>query len=121
MNETKNIGGTAHRELCINITKRSSFNYRQFCVTTRSNYAKLSKTARARPSASRAVAVQVEFERHILKPGLVFKGKSLKPGAFQLWVRGGQRAPPPPCVSRLRSMRITLTDFPVCCSKYAAV
>jgi hypothetical protein len=44
--------------------------------------------------AHRAVAVQVEFERHILKPGLVFKGKGLKAGAFQLWVRGSQRAPP---------------------------
>ncbi len=42
----------------------------------------------------RRVAAQVEFERHILKPGLMFKGKGLKPGAFQLWVRGSQRAPP---------------------------
>jgi hypothetical protein len=24
----------------------------------------------------------------------MFKGKGLKPGAFQLWVRGSQRAPP---------------------------
>jgi hypothetical protein len=31
------------------------------------------------------VAVQVEiFERHVLKPGLLFKGKGLKPVAFKL-------------------------------------
>jgi hypothetical protein len=41
-----------------------------------------------------AVAAQVEFERHILKPGLMFKGKGLKPATFQLWVRGSPRAPP---------------------------
>jgi hypothetical protein len=40
------------------------------------------------------VAAQVAFDRHILKPGLMFEGKSLNPGAFQLWVRGSQRAPP---------------------------
>jgi hypothetical protein len=32
------------------------------------------------------VAAQVAFERHILKPGLVFKGEGLKPVAFKLWV-----------------------------------
>jgi hypothetical protein len=33
------------------------------------------------------VAVQVEFERHILKPGLIFKGKGVsKPVASKLWV-----------------------------------
>jgi hypothetical protein len=42
----------------------------------------------------RAVAVRVEFERHILKPVFHLIGAGLKPGAFQLWVRGSQRAPP---------------------------
>jgi hypothetical protein len=32
------------------------------------------------------VVAHVEFERHILKPGLIFKGKGLKPVAFKLWV-----------------------------------
>jgi hypothetical protein len=31
----------------------------------------------------RGVAVQVAFERHILKPGLMFKGKGLKPPGNQ--------------------------------------
>jgi hypothetical protein len=30
-----------------------------------------------------------------LKPGLMFKGKGLEPGAFQLWVRGSQRVHSP--------------------------
>jgi hypothetical protein len=42
----------------------------------------------------RDVVAQVGFERHILKPGLIFKGKGLKPGAFTLWVNRVQRAPP---------------------------
>jgi hypothetical protein len=42
----------------------------------------------------RGVAAQVSFERRIFIPGLMFKGKGLKPGAFQIWVRGSQRAPP---------------------------
>jgi hypothetical protein len=29
---------------------------------------------------------RVEFERHVLKPGLIFKGKGSKPVAFKLWV-----------------------------------
>jgi hypothetical protein len=40
------------------------------------------------------VAVQVASERHILKPGLIFKGKGLKPVAFKLWVNRVQLAPP---------------------------
>jgi hypothetical protein len=44
------------------------------------------------PSCSGAGCV---LERHILKPGLMFKGKGLKPGAFQLRVRGSQRGEPP--------------------------
>jgi hypothetical protein len=40
-----------------------------------------------RDALLRGVVAQVEFERHILKPGLIFKGKGLKPGAFRaLWV-----------------------------------
>jgi hypothetical protein len=39
-------------------------------------------------AAAQVVAAQVEFERHILKPGFMFKGKGLTPGAFQLWVMG---------------------------------
>jgi hypothetical protein len=42
------------------------------------------------------VAVQLAFERQILKPGLMFKGTGLKPGAFQLWLRGSRRVQPPP-------------------------
>jgi hypothetical protein len=52
------------------------------------------------PSARRGVAAQVEFnERHISKPGLIFKGKGLKPGAVlaerlvQLVSRLGSIAP----------------------------
>jgi hypothetical protein len=45
--------------------------------------------------ACRVEAAQVESERHILKPGLMFKGKGLKPVAFKLWVNNRvQRAPP---------------------------
>jgi hypothetical protein len=40
------------------------------------------------------VVAQVEFERHVLKPGLIFKGEGLKPVAFKLWVNRVQRAPP---------------------------
>jgi hypothetical protein len=47
-----------------------------------------------RPHAVRDVAVQVECERHILKPGLMFEGKGLKPVACKLWVNRVQRAPP---------------------------
>jgi hypothetical protein len=36
------------------------------------------------------VAAQVAFERHVLKPGLIFKGKGLKPVAFKLWVNRAQ-------------------------------
>jgi hypothetical protein len=43
---------------------------------------------------ARDVAAQVAFERHILKPGLLFKGKGLKPVAFKLWVNRVQLAPP---------------------------
>jgi hypothetical protein len=53
--------------------------------------------------AHRGVAVQVEFERHILEPVFHFIGQGLKPGAFQLKVRGSQRAPP----HRRRVARIT--------------
>ena len=45
-----------------------------------------------------AVVAQVEFERHVLKPGLIFmifKGTYLKSVAFKLWVRI-QLAPPHP-------------------------
>ena len=42
--------------------------------------------------------MQVAFERHILKPvfNLIDAGVETTwvPGAFQLWVRGSQRAPP---------------------------
>jgi hypothetical protein len=31
---------------------------------------------------SRFVVAQVEFERHVLKSGLIFKGKGLKPAAL---------------------------------------
>jgi hypothetical protein len=42
----------------------------------------------------RDVAAQVEFERHTLKPGLIFKGiKGLKPVAFNLWFHIVQLAP----------------------------
>jgi hypothetical protein len=48
--------------------------------------------------AVRAVAVQVAFERQTLKPVFHFIGAWVEttwvPGAFQLWVRGSQRAPP---------------------------
>jgi hypothetical protein len=44
--------------------------------------------------ALRRVVAQVEFERHMLKPGLIFKGKGLKPVAFKLWVNRVQLAPP---------------------------
>jgi hypothetical protein len=47
-----------------------------------------------RRQRAHGVAAQVEFERHILKPGLIFKGKGLKPLAFKLWVSIVQRAPP---------------------------
>jgi hypothetical protein len=42
------------------------------------------------------VVVQAEFvlKLHVLKPGLIFKGKGLKPVAFKLWVNGVQLAPP---------------------------
>jgi hypothetical protein len=44
------------------------------------------------------VAVHVAFERHILKPVFHSIGARVEttwvPGAFQLWVRGSQRAPP---------------------------
>jgi hypothetical protein len=40
------------------------------------------------------VVAQVAFERHVLKPGLMLKGKGLKPAIFQLWFRESQRAPP---------------------------
>jgi hypothetical protein len=33
----------------------------------------------------RAVTAQVEFERHSLKLGLIFKGKGLKPVAFKAY------------------------------------
>ena len=46
------------------------------------------------PLRDRRVVAQVEFERHILKPGLMFKGKGLKPVAFKLWVNIVQLAPP---------------------------
>jgi hypothetical protein len=52
------------------------------------------READVRQAVAHGVAAQVVFERHILKPGLMFKGKGLKPAAFQLWVRGRQRAPP---------------------------
>jgi hypothetical protein len=47
------------------------------------------------------VAAQVDpFERHILKPGFHVLGARVEttwePGAFQLWVRGSQRAQPHP-------------------------
>jgi hypothetical protein len=42
----------------------------------------------------RVVAVQVAFERRILTPGFLCKGKGLKPVAFKLWVNRVQRAPP---------------------------
>jgi hypothetical protein len=32
------------------------------------------------------VMAQVAFARHILKPGLIFKGKGLKPVGFKLWI-----------------------------------
>jgi hypothetical protein len=40
------------------------------------------------------VAAQHAFERHVLKPGLMFTGTGLKPVAFKLWVNRLQRAPP---------------------------
>jgi hypothetical protein len=42
---------------------------------------------------------RVGFERHILKPGLIFKGKGLKAVAFELWVNRVQLAPPPTAAS----------------------
>jgi hypothetical protein len=40
------------------------------------------------------------LKRHVLKPGFHLVGARVEttwvPGAFQLWVRGSQRAPPPP-------------------------
>ena len=48
----------------------------------------------AEKESCRDVAVQVAFERHILTPGFYLIGARLKPCAFQLWVRGSQRAPP---------------------------
>jgi hypothetical protein len=42
----------------------------------------------------RVVVVQVEFERHILKPGGLINGKGLKPVAFKLRVNRVQLAPP---------------------------
>jgi hypothetical protein len=42
------------------------------------------------------VAAQVEFEKHILKPGLIFKGKGLKSVAFKLWLNIIQPASPHP-------------------------
>jgi hypothetical protein len=52
-------------------------------------------TAQAHPG----IAAQVAFERHILKPGLMFKGKSLKPPGYQAPFScrsGGANAHPPP-------------------------
>jgi hypothetical protein len=49
------------------------------------------------------VAARVEFERHIhiLKPGLIFKGKGLKPAAFKLMdQQSSPRTAPPPRPSR---------------------
>jgi hypothetical protein len=43
---------------------------------------------------TRIVVAQVEFERHILKPGLLCKGEGLKAGDFKLWVNRVQLAPP---------------------------
>ena len=43
----------------------------------------------------RAVAAQVEFERHDLKPALTFKGKGLQPVAFKLWVKQSFQLAPP--------------------------
>jgi hypothetical protein len=40
---------------------------------------------RPRPMPAHDVVAQVEFERHILKPGLIFVGTGLKPVAFKLW------------------------------------
>jgi hypothetical protein len=48
----------------------------------------------AGPRGAHGVAVQVAFERHILKPGLMFKGTGLKSVSFKLWVKRVQRAPP---------------------------
>jgi hypothetical protein len=42
-----------------------------------------------------SVVVQVQFERHTLKPGLIFKGQGLKPVAVKLWVNWIQFAAPP--------------------------
>jgi hypothetical protein len=47
----------------------------------------------ARPG--RVVAVQVEFERHILKPYFHLIGAGLKPSAFQLWGGGVNVTAPP--------------------------
>jgi hypothetical protein len=49
--------------------------------------------------AALGVAVQVDpFERHIVNPVFHLVGARVEttwvPGAFQLWVRGSQRAPP---------------------------
>jgi hypothetical protein len=47
--------------------------------------------------SSHCVAVQVAFERHILKPGYHLIGNHLKPDAFKLWVKCIQLALPHHC------------------------
>jgi hypothetical protein len=49
----------------------------------------------------RSVVAQVEFEKHVLKPGLICKGKGLKPVAFKLWVNRVQ------CVEPRRSLQLS--------------
>jgi hypothetical protein len=67
----------------------SSFNL-QLCVLLGSSHRQGSLCLDFVP---RDVVAQVEFDRHVLKPGLIFKGKGLEPRAFQLWVRGSHRPP----------------------------
>jgi hypothetical protein len=54
--------------------------------------------------------VQVVFKRHVLNPGLTFKGKGLKPSAFQIWaamVQGESTCTAPPHAMHHRSSRTT--------------
>jgi hypothetical protein len=80
---------TPRREyLCMRSTRLVMIGYRRWkcSPTTSPNGVVLpSSTNGPRPMPAHDVVAQVEFERHILKPGLIFVGTGLKPVAFKLW------------------------------------
>jgi hypothetical protein len=59
-----------------------------------------------------SAAVQVAFERHILKPGFHFIGQGLKPGAFELWVNNCIQLAPPH-LRKARQQRSEVLDAAV--------